>query len=219
MTPRNFSIALVLATALMAGACASGPPPAQFSVAGAGSDTSAALMLRPGDIVKIVLFGHDELSGEYPVDENDSLLLPIVGSMSVRGLTISELRTRIRREFGQLYTQSFVSITPLFRVAVLGEVMSPGLYNVDPTMTVYDVLARAGGPSREARIGAMRLVRGGNQFSFSLSAEAVGRATIRELGVRSGDQFYIPRRRFTEQSAIIFISLVNTILIGITVLR
>lgn len=216
MTRRFPALALVMGAALTVAACAGGPPPESFALA---ADSTGQLMLRPGDVVKVVVFGHDELSGEYPIDENDSLLLPIVGSIFTRGVSIAELRTRIKREFGQLYTQSFVSITPLFRVAVLGEVMSPGLYNVDPTMTVYDVLARAGGPSREAKVGGMRVMRGGREFRFSLGGDAVGRATMRELGVRSGDQFYIPRRAFTEQTAIILISLVNTILIGITVLR
>jgi polysaccharide export outer membrane protein len=216
MTWRSLISASVIGAALTLAACAGGPPPRSFTMAG---DSTGQLTLRPGDIVKVVVFGHDELSGEYPIDENDSLLLPIVGSIYTRSLSITELRTRIKREFGQLYTQSFVAITPLFRVAVLGEVMSPGLYNVDPTMTVYDVLARAGGPSREAAVSAMRVTRAGQEYSFSLSGEAAGRATMRELGVRSGDQFYIPRRRFTEQTAIILISLVNTVLIGITVLR
>lgn len=215
MSQRLFATVSLLGAVLLA-ACGGAPPPGNFLTADSGR---AELVMRPGDIVKIQVFGHDELSGEYPVDENDTLLLPIVGSISVRGMSVSELRTRIRREFGQLYTQTFVSITPLFRVAVLGEVQAPGLYSVDPTMTVYDVLARAGGPSRDARVNAMRLLRGGRPYAFSLDAEAVARATIRELGVRSGDQFIVPRRTFTEQSAIIVISLVNTVLIAVSVLR
>jgi polysaccharide export outer membrane protein len=216
MSKRLFATAGLFG-ALALAACGGGPPPS-FNLAAADSGRSE-LVLRPGDVVKIQVFGHDELSGEYPVDENDTLLLPIVGSIATRGMNITELRTRIRREFGQLYTQTFVSITPLFRVAVLGEVMAPGLYSVDPTMTVYDVLARAGGPARDANVGNMRLLRGGRPYAFSLDAEAVARATIRELGVRSGDQFIVPRKSFTGQSAIILISLVNTVLIAISVMR
>lgn len=210
-------LAAVTAAALLTAACAGGPGPA--GPLPMAADSARELVLRPGDIVKVQVFGHDELSGEYPVDENDSLLLPIVGSIFVRDLSIPELRTRIRREFGQLYTQSFVSITPLFRVAVLGEVVAPGLYSVDPTMTIYDVLARAGGPTRQAKSNQMRLLRGGRPFALTLQAEAVARATLRELGVRSGDQLIIPRRGWSEQTGILLLSLVNTVLIGITVFR
>ncbi len=211
-------LAAAVCVALVSVACAGGPGPAEPLPMSADS-ALRSLVMRPGDIVKVQVFGHDELSGEYPVDENDSLLLPIVGSIYVRDLSIAELRQRIRREFGQLYTQSFVNITPLFRVAVLGEVIAPGLYSVDPTMTIYDILARAGGPSRLAKTNQMRLLRAGRPYALSLRAEAVARATIRELGVRSGDQIIVPRRGWSEQTGILLLSAVNTVLIAITVFR
>ncbi len=217
-TPVLLAPVAMACAALLSTACGGGVGPAAPLPMSADS-IMRSLTLRPGDVVKIQVFGHDELSGEYPVDENDSLLLPIVGSIFTRDLNITELRARIRREFGQLYTQSFVSITPLFRVAVLGEVIAPGLYSVDPTMTIYDLLARAGGPSRLAKTDQMRLLRAGRPFALSLRAEAVARATIRELGVRSGDQLIVPKRGWSEQTGILLLSAVNTVLIAITVFR
>jgi polysaccharide export outer membrane protein len=201
-------------------ACAGGPAPLPMAPAGPGADSAAGpLTLRPGDIVKVQVFGHEELSGEFPVDENTNLILPIVGEFSVSGLSVAEVRAKIRREFGQLYTQSFVAITPLFRVAVLGEVQRPGLYSVDPTMTIYDVVAQAGGTTRQATENQMRLLRAGQAYSFGLQAQSVARSTMRELGIRSGDQLIIPRKALSQEAWYIMLQLGNTLLLAYSIFR
>jgi len=203
--------------ALGAAACGGGSLP---TVAPMASDTiPGARTLRPGDVIKVQVFGHDELSGDFAVDENANLLLPIVGEFSVRDMTVTDLRARIRREFGQLYTQSFVSVVPLFRVAVLGEVMHPGLYSVDPTLNIYEVLAQAGGTTRNARESEMRLIRDGQQVAAPVNASALARATLREIGVRSGDQIIVPAKTFNYETWLVLLQLLNTALLAYTIFR
>ncbi len=218
MRPRRLSAAalLVILAATVAACGGSPPPPPTGPLA---VDTAGPLVLRPGDIVKVQVFGHDELSGEYPVDEQYLLLLPIIGEFSVRDMPVTELRRRIRAEFGQLYTQSFVSIIPLFRVAVLGEVNRPGLYSVDPTMTIYDVLATAGGATRDAKGGDTKLIRAGQQVPVPVDAAWLARATLRELGVRSGDQIVVPRKFLTTNDWWILLTALNTALLAYTIFR
>jgi protein involved in polysaccharide export with SLBB domain len=72
----------------------------------------------------------------------------MVGTINVRQLTVVQLRQRLNHELEELFQRPFVVIVPLFRVAVLGEVYRPSLYSVDATMTVFDVIAEAGGPTR-----------------------------------------------------------------------
>ena len=209
---------LVILTALSAAACSSDPPPGNLSPTPADSNPNNRLM-RPGDVVKIQVFGHNELSGEFPIDENFNLLLPIVGEFSVDSMTVGVLRARIRREFGQLYTQSFVSVVPLFRVSVLGEVVHPGLFSVDPTMTIYEVIAMAGGSTRNARENKIRLLRGGQEVALPINAAALARATLREIGVRSGDQVYVPRKWITYETWIVGLQLLNTVLLAYSIFR
>ena len=165
------------------------PPPAQAAPAtiparAPGVDTvTSPLAIRPGDVVKIQVWGHEELSGEFPVDENYNLLFPLVGSINVRDVTVSQLRERLNTELGQLFTRPFFTLTPLFRVAVLGEVYKPGLYSVDPTLTVFDLLALAGGATRQANEKRLQLIRGGANIRVPLDPAAIARSTLRELGV------------------------------------
>lgn len=213
------AIPCALAAALLLAACGgTTPPPFQISPS-RGADTAGILVLQPGDVVRIQVFGRGELNGDYPVDENYVLLLPLIGEIDVRSLTVPQLRQRIRSEYNRLFTQSFVSIIPLFRVAVLGEVVRPGLMSADPTMTVFDLLALAGGLLPTGRSGDLRLIRDGSTYSLRLDAQALANATLRELGVRSGDQMIVPRKRFTHDDFILGLTALNTILLAYTVFR
>jgi len=193
---KRLAFALVAAAAL---ALPAPPAQAQNLTPPSPSDSLRVLAVRPGDVVKITVWGHEDLSGEFPVDENFDLFYPIVGAINVRQLTVMQLRERLNHELEQLFQRPFVVIVPLFRVAVLGEVYRPSLYSVDATMTVFDVIADAGGPTREANQRKIQLVRGGETIPVALDASALGRATLRELGIRSGDQIVLPRKRFTLQ--------------------
>jgi len=162
-------------------------------------DSLRVLAVRPGDVVKIQVWGHDELSGEFPVDENFDLFYPIIGAINVRNLTVPQFRERLTHELEQLFQRPFMVITPLFRVAVLGEVMRPSLYSVDPTMTIYDIIALAGGTTPNANQRKIQLIRNGQEVQLALDAASIGRATLRELGVRSGDHVVVARKRFTRE--------------------
>jgi polysaccharide export outer membrane protein len=219
MSPRTHvpaALAVFLALTALAG-CGGSPPVA--TVVRPADSASAQLSIRPGDVVKIQVWGHEELSGDFPVDENYNLLFPVIGDINVREISVAQLRERLRGELGRLFTQPFVTVIPLFRVAVLGEVVSPGLYSVDPTMTVFDLLARAGGPLPSARQNRMQLVRAGEQIRVSLDPGAIARATLRELGVRSGDQLLVPRRTITRDEWGIVLQLLNTVLLAYSIFR
>lgn len=189
---KRAALALLFALVALAAPAASQNQPS-------APDPLRVLAVRPGDVVKVQVWGHDELSGEFPVDENFDLFYPIIGAINVRDLTVPQFRERLNHELEQLFQRPFIVITPLFRVAVLGEVMRPSLYSVDPTMTVYDIIALAGGTTPNANQRRIQLVRGGEEVRLTLDAAAIGRATLRELGVRSGDHVVVARKRFTRE--------------------
>jgi hypothetical protein len=65
----------------------------------------------------------------------------------------------------------------------------------------------------------MRLIRTGEQIQVSIEPTAIARATLRELGIRSGDQLIVPRQRFTREDLGLLLSAANLVLIAYTVLR
>jgi polysaccharide biosynthesis/export protein len=153
--------------------------------------------LRPGDIIRIQVWGRDEYSGQFQVDENGELQYPVIGTIQARDLTLGALRDTLRAGLERLFTNPFVTITPLFRIAVLGEVQNPGLFTVDPTLSVMDVVALAGGAARNGNLGKIRLLRTGAESQLSFEQEALAGHTLHDVGIRSGDEIIVPRKWFT----------------------
>ena len=217
------ALVAALAAASVAAVRAQNPAPAPNPAAGAAqparADSMEPLAVRPGDVVRIVVWGHQELSGEFPIDENFDLLYPLIGPINVRNLSVAQLRERLNTDLSQLFQRPFIAVTPQFRVAVLGEVMKPGLYSVDPTLTVFDVIALAGGPTRDADQNKLQLIRGGENIRLSLDPVTIARSTLRELGMRSGDQVAVPRKALTFQDWSLIIQVASLVLLVYTVFR
>jgi protein involved in polysaccharide export with SLBB domain len=88
-------------------------------------------------------------------------------------------------------------VEPLFRVAVTGEVNRPQLFAANPQMSILEAIARAGGPTVNARRNHVRVLRYGPQgeqkeyvVDLTRAEDNVGRSPI-----RSGDQIIIDRRK------------------------
>ena len=71
----------------------------EVSSAGASEEGRGDYRLGPGDRLTIVVVDQKELSGEFIVDGGGSVLLPLAGSASVIGLTLTEAQQLIQERF------------------------------------------------------------------------------------------------------------------------
>jgi polysaccharide biosynthesis/export protein len=104
--------------------------------------------LDSGDRLRIVVFGQEGLTSTYIVDVSGKIAMPLIGAVSVRGLTTTQaarvIADRLRQGF---IREPHVAIEveiyrPFF---ILGEVIAPGQYPYVPNMTVETAVALAGG--------------------------------------------------------------------------
>ena len=146
--------------------------------------------LRPGDSLRVRVWREPDLSGVFMVDEHGDLTFPRLGRRSVLNVPIDSIRARVQREYAEFVRDASVEITPLYRVRVNGAVRNPGLFTVDPTMSVGDAIGLAGGVSAEGRAGTVELVRDGRRIASSISPSS----RLVELSLRSGDELYVPER-------------------------
>ena len=65
----------------------------------ASEDASGDYRLARGDRLKIVVFDQPQLSGDFIIDGGGGILLPIVGSISLGGLTLAEAQQLIQKRF------------------------------------------------------------------------------------------------------------------------
>jgi polysaccharide export outer membrane protein len=141
---RLLSRRLVLGSVLIVASCAPGgnlPPLPPIADTG--------YRLGPGDQVRIITFGEDQLTGEFTVSDSGNIAIPLLGTVKASGLTSQELADAITSELKrrQLFRDPSVAVEvvqyrPIF---VLGEVSKPGQYAYQPRMTVLTAVAVAGG--------------------------------------------------------------------------
>ena len=155
------------------------------------TDSSRGL-LRPGDIVRLRIWREPDLSGDFPVDESGTVTFPKIGAFKVSDYNTATLKTKLLESYAQYLRNPSVEVTMLRRINVLGAVKAPGLYPIDPTMTIADALALAGGATPAGDPHHVVLVRNGVRMTESLSAET----NIAETPLRSGDQLFVPERSF-----------------------
>ncbi|KPQ34846.1 MAG: polysaccharide export outer membrane protein [Phormidesmis priestleyi Ana] len=145
------------------------PPTAAISASsGTGGALSDAYALGPGDMINISIFNVPEYSGPQQVSADGSLNLPVVGGVSVNGLTLQAAGSAISRAYRSelRYPEVTVVLTtprPL-RVAISGEVSQPGLYTLTPEgnaqfPTVAQALQKAGGVTQAADLRSVQLRR------------------------------------------------------------
>jgi protein involved in polysaccharide export with SLBB domain len=105
----------------------------------------ARTRLRPGDALRIEVKDEPQFSGEFAIGQDGMILLPVLGTVRVTDLPFAEVDGVLRKRLAGELVDPVIRITPLLRIAVLGEVRQPGLFLVDPTFSAADILARAGG--------------------------------------------------------------------------
>jgi len=174
-------------------------------------------VLRPGDMVRLRIWREPDLSGDFNVDEQGVAVFPKIGPVRVGALATDSVRSLLVGSYTQFLQNPSVEVTFLRRVNVLGWVKSPGLYHVDATMTLADVLAMAGGVESDGNQKKIELYREGQLVSSALSPQSL----LSDLSVRSGDQLRVPQRNwFSRNSAtVIGASLTAVALIVAALLR
>jgi polysaccharide export outer membrane protein len=184
-----------LAMALLAGCAGTGHPPCVEAPTGvvsaaAEADSSiASYRLGPGDRLRLTVFRQPDLSGQFALDGEGRLALPLVGEIPANGMTVRRLEAAIAQRFVEenLLIEPRVAIEVLtYRpFYVLGEVRNPGEYQYQDGMSVMNAVAYAGGFTYRAKTTGMSVVRDG--CSYDARPETV---------LQPGEILLVPERFF-----------------------
>lgn len=110
----------------------------------------AQYRLAPGDRVKMTLFGQNNVTGEYQIDASGSITIPLAGGpIRIKGLTADKAARYIQEQLVAVnafrdprVSVELASFAPIY---VLGEVNRPGEFTFRPGMSLFSVVALAGG--------------------------------------------------------------------------
>lgn len=115
---------------------------------GAPASSGTPYRLGVDDKVRLVIYGEEQLSGEYVVGSEGAISPPLVGPVAVAGLTVGEAQALITQAYGSSYladpkvSLDIIEYRPFY---ILGEVNKAGQYPFRHGMTVMRAVATAEG--------------------------------------------------------------------------
>lgn len=151
-------------------------------------------VLRPGDLLDIVVYREEELTNKYLIDSRGDVQIPGLGVVRAAGLSPVEVKARLREALLERgFANPELSVQPLVRVYVLGEVRTPGPQLVEPGATLLQIVTVAGGPTPQANLEETRVVREGRSHVVDLQSALGGSASGR-IVLYSNDYVILPKR-------------------------
>ena len=147
--------------------------------------------LAAGDRIRVTVYGQDDLSGDFQLDGNGDVSLPLILNVAAQGQTPRELEQAITGRLQPQYLRNpLVSVEVLTPrpFYILGEVSAPGSYPYAAGTTVLKAVALAGGFTYRANAKKVRITREGE-------AEPFERAPL-QTDVKPGDVIEVPERFF-----------------------
>lgn len=151
-----------------------------------------AYQLGSGDQVRIIIFGEEDLSGEFFLDGEGNVSLPLIGEINAAGLTISQFRSEVQERLSDGYlndprvSAEVLSFRPFY---ILGEVEISGEYPYSDGMTVMNAIARAGGFTYRANTRVVYIKRANTDVEVEVPLTAT-------LRVMPGDTIRVAERFF-----------------------
>jgi polysaccharide export outer membrane protein len=164
---------LACVAGLFAGCAATGElPVTTASVSTLTTDLSSAhVTLGSGDLVRVTVFGHPELSTPIianpsgtRVDPEGNLSLPLIGSVLVKDLSVGAARDAVEAAFAHYVKEPRVDLSVVEfsarRFYLYGEVTAPGSYVLDRPLNLYQALSYGRGFTPAAKREEVVLMRG-----------------------------------------------------------
>lgn len=178
---------------------------------------SYSQILNPGDGVRIIFYNiSDNISGDYYIQQDGLLQLPFVGNIDTRNRDFKFIKNQIVTKYDSLYKNPELTIQPLLRINILGEVRNPGYYYVTDVEKISGILALAGGVTGAAASKEIYILRGDEEIELNVSELTAKGNTAADFGLRSGDRIFVPRSFWADASqyAIIFsgIAVLSTVI-------
>ncbi len=154
------------------------------------ADTDGPYLLDTADRLRIFVYGQPNLSRQYVVDHEGKIAVPLIGEVSARGKTTTELQGIIRARLGAQFVkdpQVTVDIQQNRPFFIYGEVKTAGQYPYVSGMTVETAIAIAGGYTERASERKFRITRRVNGFVEQVEAPG-------DYVVKPGDTVYVFER-------------------------
>jgi polysaccharide export outer membrane protein len=159
---------------------------------GAARAAEDTYRLGTGDKLRLIVFGEDDLGGEYVVDGGGQVRLPLIGQVRAAGLTVREFETEVKGKLDEGYLKDArvsAEVTNYRPFYIIGEVNKAGEYPYVNGMSVLNAVALAGGYTYRASSSYVYVRRNGSAKELSMRADQTTK-------IQPGDIIRVPERFF-----------------------
>ena len=147
-----------------------------------------------GDRILLFVENEEALSDTFAVQPGRIINLPQIGAVSLAGVLRAELESHLNTALAKFLRDPRVQARALIRLTLTGSVGSPGFYMVSAEDLLTDALMLAGGPSSNADVTEIKVLRGDRDIwdGEALQNAIIQGRTIDQLNLRSGDTVNVP---------------------------
>ncbi|MEH2179097.1 polysaccharide biosynthesis/export family protein [Nostoc sp.] len=155
-------------------------------------------------IVLALATQRQDLSFQAVISPEGNIIVPQVGTVSLKGLTLEEAQEKIRLGLSRFFPDPIVVVslagTRPVQITISGEIFRPGIYPINsPTPRVADALLISGGSTLNADLRQVQVRRkliDGSVISqtIDLYAALQNGGSIPNLRLQDGDAILVPRR-------------------------
>lgn len=157
--------------------------------------STSAQQLNPGDGVRIQFYNiPEQITGDYYIQQDKNLQLPYLGLIATENKDFTALKNEITSKYGELYRNPEITVQPLFKINILGEVKTPGFYYVTDVEKLSGIIALAGGETTDADLSGLYIIRNSQEIDVDGEKLIEQGQTAKDFGLQSGDRIYVPRK-------------------------
>ncbi|HXN17172.1 MAG TPA: polysaccharide biosynthesis/export family protein [Candidatus Binatus sp.] len=183
-------------------AAAGSPKPANSNREGLRADDPSlnGYTIGEQDVLDIDVWREKELSGPVVVRPDGKITVPLVNEFYVIGLTPLQLEAALTEKLQPFVTAAQVTVTVREinsrKVYVIGQVVHEGVFKINSTTTVSQIIVQAGGLrefAKRKKIYVLRTVNGKHiRLPFNYDAVIKGQANGQDVVVKPDDKIIVP---------------------------
>lgn len=165
-----------------------------------GYSTENAYHIGPGDVIEISVWKDPDLSRNLVVPPDGIISFPLIGSINVTQLTVSELRKIVTQKLTEYIPDPTVTVMLIevntLKASVIGKVKNSGEFIINQETTVIQILAKAGGLTPFASDGNIIILRQKDnkiiKIPFDYGEVEKGKNLEQNIILQPGDVIVVP---------------------------
>lgn len=170
------------------------------SAAAMAQDKSGDYKLHAGDSITVSVWKELDLQRKVMIRPDGRFSFPLAGEVQAAGRTPDEVRVDLENQFKKYIPEAVVTvIVEDFagnRAYVIGQVTKPGMFVMNPGLTVLQALSLAGGATPFAKLDNISVIRGTGpeqkMLPFDYNRVVEGKALAQNVTLQSGDVVVVP---------------------------